>query len=199
MVLLIDANVILDVLMNLQDFVKDSSMIWKLCETEKAKGYVSALTFANLVYIMRKQLDPEAIENIYRKLGLIFTFTDLSVSDLTRAAELNWSDFEDAVQSVTAERIHADYIITRNVRDFSKSKIMAFTPSELLARIWNGVEKERPRSVSPAFLIPEAELSSGSVCVSLALLLIFFSKSVSFVFRLSVLHDLSRLAVQQPT
>lgn len=121
--------------MNRQDFLKDSSMIWKLCETEKTKGYMSALTFANLVYIMRKQLDPEAIENIYRKLSLIFTFTDLSVSDLTWAAELNWNDFEDAVQSVTAERIHADYIITRNVRDFSKSKVMAFTPSELLAQI----------------------------------------------------------------
>ena len=117
MVLLIDANIILDVLMNRREFVKDSSMIWKLCETEKAKGYVSALTFANLVYIMRKQLNPEAIEDVYRKLSLIFTFTDLSVSDLTRAAELNWSDFEDAVQSVSAERIHADYIITRNVRD----------------------------------------------------------------------------------
>ena len=117
MVLLIDANIILDVLMNRREFVKDSSMIWKLCETEKAKGYVSALTFANLVYIMRKQLNPEAIEDVYRKLSLIFTFTDLSVSDLTRAAELNWSDFEDAVQNVSAERIHADYIITRNVRD----------------------------------------------------------------------------------
>lgn len=135
MVLLIDANIILDVLMNRQEFVKDSSMIWKLCETEKAKGYVSALTFANLVYIIRKQLNPEAIEDVYRKLSLIFTFTDLSVSDLTRAAELNWSDFKDAVQSVSAERIHADYIITRNVRDFSKSKVMALAPAELLARI----------------------------------------------------------------
>lgn len=135
MVLLIDANIILDVLMNRQEFVKDSSMIWKLCETEKAKGYVSALTFAHLVHIMRKQLRPEAIEDIYRKLSLIFTFTDLSVSNLTRAAELNWSDFEYEVQSVTAERIHADYIITRNVRDFSQSKMIAFTPSELLAKI----------------------------------------------------------------
>jgi len=103
MVLLIDANIILDVLMNRREFVKDSSIIWKLCETEKAKGYVSALTFANLVYIMRKQLNPEAIEDVYRKLNLIFTFTDLSVSDLTRAAELNWSDFKDAVQSGSAE------------------------------------------------------------------------------------------------
>ncbi len=28
-------------------------------------------------------------------------------------AELEWGDFEDAIQSVTAERIHADYIITK--------------------------------------------------------------------------------------
>lgn len=135
MVLLIDADIILDVLLNRQEFVTDSSMIWKLCETGKAKGYVSALTFANLVYIMRKQLDPATIEDIFRKLNLIFDFTDFSVSDLTRVAGLNWKDFEDAVQSVTAERVHADYIITRNIRDFSKSKIIAFTPSELLARI----------------------------------------------------------------
>ena len=135
MVLLIDANIILDVLLNRSEFVKDSALIWKLCETEKATGYVSALTFANLVYIMRKQLDPEKIEEVYRKLCLIFEFADVRVSDLTRATELHWKDFEDAVQSVTAERIHADYIITRNVRDFSKSRVVAFTPSELLARI----------------------------------------------------------------
>ena len=135
MVLLIDANIILDVLLNRPDFVKDSAMIWKLCETEQMKGYVSTLTFANLVYIMRKQLDPEKIEDVFHKLNLIFEFADFSVSDLTHAADLNWNDFEDAVQSVTAERIHADYIITRNVRDFSKSRVMAFTPPELLARI----------------------------------------------------------------
>ena len=135
MVLLIDANIILDVLLNRPDYVKDSAMIWKLCETEQMKGYVSTLTFANLVYIMRKQLDLEKIEDVFHKLNLIFEFADFSVSDLTHAAELNWKDFEDAVQSVIAERIHADYIITRNVRDFSKSRVMAFTPPELLARI----------------------------------------------------------------
>ncbi len=62
-------------------------------------------------------------------------FADFNVSDLAHAAELEWDDFEDAVQSVTAERVHADYIITRNVRDFAKSKVVAFTPSELIARI----------------------------------------------------------------
>ena len=135
MKLLIDANILLDVLQNRETFLHASLVIWKLCETEKAKGYVSALTFANLVYIMRKELDPEKIEETLHALSLIFEFADFNASDLLRAAELNWDDFEDAVQSVTAERIHADYIITRNVRDFIRSKVVAFTPSELIERI----------------------------------------------------------------
>ena len=96
---------------------------------------MSALTYANLIYIMRKELSPEKIEEVYKTLRLIFEFVDLSVSDLSHAVEMQWQDFEDAVQSATAERLHADYIITRNVRDFNKSKVLALTPSELLSRI----------------------------------------------------------------
>ena len=130
MKLLIDANILLDVLQNRENFVRASSMVWKLCETEQAKGYISALTFANLVYIMRKEMDAQRIEEVLHMLSLIFEFAELNDSDLFRAAALQWPDFEDAVQSVTAERIHADYIITRNVREFSRSKVIAFTPDE---------------------------------------------------------------------
>lgn len=135
MVLLIDANIILDVLMNRQGFVEDSSKIWKLCETEQVKGYVSTLSFANIMYIMRKELQPELIEQVFQKLKLIFHFAGFTPAILEKAVGMNWKDFEDAVQSATAEQVHADYIITRNVRDFTRSKVMAFTPAELLARI----------------------------------------------------------------
>lgn len=135
MKLLIDANVLLDVLQNRERFVPASSLIWKLCETEKAHGYVSSLTFANLVYIMRKELDPEQIADVLKKLSFIFEFTELAPVDLDRAAQLLWDDFEDALQSVTAKRLNADYIITRNVRDFKGSEVPALTPDELLNRI----------------------------------------------------------------
>ena len=52
-----------------------------------------------------------------------------------RASELGWDDFEDAVQNVTAEHVHADYIITRNVKDFVKNNIAVFTPSEFIDRL----------------------------------------------------------------
>ncbi len=133
--LLIDGNIILDVLQNREPHVADSAKIWKLCETDQMEGFVSALTFSNLVYIMRKELNPEKINEIFKTLGLIFRFTDLTVSDMTRAAELQWDDFKDALQATTAERIHADNIITRNVKDFKKSKIVAFTPTEFLVRL----------------------------------------------------------------
>ena len=132
---LIDANVLLDVLANREPFVEDSSKIWKLCETQQLDGYISALTFADLVYVLRKELDPQKIENVLNSLKLIFTFTELNEKDLSDAAALKWNDYDDAIQSVTASRIKADCIITRNVKDFKSSSVTAFTPSEILTRI----------------------------------------------------------------
>ena len=135
MVLLIDANVLLDIIMKRLEFIKDSSVIWKLCETGKVKGYISSLTIASIVDIIQKEMDPQKIEEVLSMLSMIFEFTDLCVSDIQQAARMQWNDYEDAIQSATAQRIHADFIITRNIKDFAKSKILAFTPAELLARI----------------------------------------------------------------
>ena len=132
--LLIDGNILLDVLQKKEPHYEASARIWKMCETDMAEGYVSALTFANLIYVMRKELDAEKIREVLRKLSLIFSFEDLTVSDINAAAEMQWEDFEDAVQAATARRIHADHIITRNVKDFRNSKVIAFTPTEFLAR-----------------------------------------------------------------
>ena len=133
--LLIDANIVLDVLQKREPYWKDSSVIWKLCETEQVEGYISTLTFANLMYVMRRELDPAQIRDMLDKLRLIFRFADFTAADMEKAAEMGWDDFEDAIQAATAERIMADSIITRNVRDFRNSKIIAFTPSEFIARL----------------------------------------------------------------
>ena len=133
--LLIDANIVLDVLQKREPYWKDSSVIWKLCETEQAEGYISTLTFANLMYVMRRELDPAQIRDVLDKLRLIFRFADFTAADLEKAAEMGWDDFEDAIQAATAERIMADSIITRNVRDFRNSRVIAFTPSEFIARL----------------------------------------------------------------
>ena len=131
---LIDGNIILDVLQNRKPHAEASSKVWKLCETNLVEGYVSALTFADMVYVMRKELTPEMIQEVLGKMSLIFHFTELSIPDLEKAAGMMWNDYEDAVQAATAERIRAAAIVTRNIKDYQQSMIPAFTPAEFLER-----------------------------------------------------------------
>ncbi len=131
---LIDGNIVFDVLQNRKPHVEASSKVWKLCETELIQGHISALTFADLVYVMRKELTPEKISEILKKLSLIFHFSDLCVSDIEKAAIMMWEDYEDAIQAATAERISATFIITRNIKDYRHSTVPALTPAEFLER-----------------------------------------------------------------
>ena len=135
MKVLIDTNVILDVLCNRKDFVTDSLKVFKYCEAAQITGYISALSIPNIVYIMRKELDSERIKEILNILTSIFTVIDLRETDLLKAANLNFSDYEDALQSVCASRVRADYIVTRNIKDFKNSPVPAIKPSELFDRI----------------------------------------------------------------
>ena len=75
--LLIDANVLLDVLMKREPFYKDSAIVWKLCETGISEGVVSALTFADIVYVMRKELSPEWIHDTLTKLSMISAYQSM--------------------------------------------------------------------------------------------------------------------------
>lgn len=129
---LIDTNIILDVLCQRERFFENSSMVFKLCEMKKLDGVISALSIPNLVYIMRKELDHDAIKIVLQKLSLIFKIEDLKAADLLKAAVMDFKDYEDALQSVCAERTNADFIISRNVKDFQNSSVKAVTPEKFI-------------------------------------------------------------------
>ncbi len=135
MKVLIDTNIILDVLCKRPDFYKDSAKVFKLCEVKRISGVISALSIPNIMYILRKELDSEKTKEILDNLSLIFSIADLKADDLKKAADMQFKDYEDAVQSACAARIKANYIITRNIGDFTMRKVAAIKPIELLERI----------------------------------------------------------------
>lgn len=135
MKVLIDTNIILDVLCKRPDFYEDSAKIFKLCEVKKISGVISALSIPNIMYILRKELDADKTREILDSLMLIFSVADLKADDLKKAADMRFKDYEDVIQSACATRIKANYIVTRNIKDFSESKVTAIKPAELLDRI----------------------------------------------------------------
>lgn len=132
MKILIDTNVLLDVLTERDGFWEDSLAVWDLCRNEKVDGFISALSVPNIIYIMRKTLTPEKTEDMIRKMSILFEIVDLKASDIIEAAQMLVRDFEDGVQMSTAKRIQADYIVTRNPRDFSSSDVPCIEPLEIL-------------------------------------------------------------------
>lgn len=132
MVLLIDTNIIIDVLKQRGEFYTDSKRIFDLCELQIVEGHVSALSIANLIYILRKELDPYKTKVIVELLDKIFKIEDLRAVELLPAARQQEKDFEDALQAMCARRIKADYIVTRNQKDFPAPGIPAISPHRLL-------------------------------------------------------------------
>lgn len=84
---------------------------------------------------MRKELDPEQTKEILHTLTMVFSVVELRESDLLKAAELSFGDYEDAIQSVCASRVQADYIVTRNGKDFVNSAVPAVSPAGLLKQL----------------------------------------------------------------
>lgn len=135
MKVLVDTNVILDVLCDRKEFVADSLRVFQCCEAQRVTGYISALSIPNIVYIMRKELDQERIREILHTLTMVFSVVELREGDLLKAAELPFSDYEDAIQSTCAARLGADYIVTRNGKDFENSSVPAISPYNLLEQL----------------------------------------------------------------
>ena len=137
MKVLIDTNVILDVLCNRKMFVEDSLKIFKLSEAKQIEGYISALSIANIIYIMKKELSHMNVKKTLDKLSHIFNIIELNEQDLMEACNLQFNDYEDGIHCQEASRIKADYIITRNIKDYKNSVIMPISPAEFTRQFFN--------------------------------------------------------------
>lgn len=130
----IDTNVILDVLLNRETFVENSKKVLVLCEKRIVKGYVSAASITDIFYIVNQQLHDSA--ETLKLISKILTFLKVaSVNDriIKKAIRAGWNDFEDCVQANAALSNKVKYIITRNEKDYSDSKIQAINPHDFIS------------------------------------------------------------------
>jgi predicted nucleic acid-binding protein len=133
MKLLLDTNVILDVLMKRAEFYEKSSRVLKLCEVKKAEGFISATTVTDVFYFLRKAVPRDQVRDTMQTMLAIIDVAAVTKADIHKAFSYDMKDYEDAVQAACAKRIGAEYIVTRNHKDFSHSPVKAVTPDQLLS------------------------------------------------------------------
>ena len=133
---LIDTNIFIDVLQDRIPFTDNSQAVIGLVTQKKIKGAVAAHSITNLWYILRKTHSDEERRNYLLSLFEIFDVVSIDKNRLVAALEnSNFKDFEDCLQDECAYGINADYIITRNAKDFESSMVKALTPEEFLENL----------------------------------------------------------------
>lgn len=130
----VDTDIILDLLTRREPFYPAAARLFSLVERGELKACASSLTFANLFYILRKELSgPRAVE-VLKKLKLLVAILPVDERVVSLALDAGFRDFEDAIQYHAALGGDVTVLLTRNGRDYPNPAISVCTAEEFLAR-----------------------------------------------------------------
>lgn len=129
----LDTNILMDVLLQRKPFVTRAQRIWFLSERKKIHGMVSALSFANIYYMIHKAQGFRLAHSAMGMLRDTFTVAACTEQIVNQSINARLKDFEDALQFYSALHADAEYLITRNPGHFPPSDLSIISPQEFLA------------------------------------------------------------------
>ena len=136
MKVLIDTNVLLDYIANRAPYANAAEQIIILCRDNIIDGCIAAHSMMNIFYILRKNMTVSERKDILFYLSQIAEIIGIDKQKILNSiGNDDFSDFEDCLQAECAKSFSADWIVTRNVKDFENSAIKAVTPDEFLRNL----------------------------------------------------------------
>lgn len=130
---LVDLNVVIDVAQNRQPFYDESARTLDAIVRQEADGWLAAHSITTLFYLTTRLRNRETAAAIVTQLLDVFTVAAVDENVIRQALSWGWQDFEDAVQMAAAIQVHADYLVTRNPRDFPRGLLPVIQPAAFLA------------------------------------------------------------------
>ena len=132
---LIDLNILLDVLQKREPFHELSAALLAAVETGRVKGFVAAHSITTLFYLIRKDRSAGEARATITNLLQFIKIAPVDQSTIEQALNLDYGDYEDAVQMISAVQCKADYLITRNVKDYQPALLTVLKPVEFLGTL----------------------------------------------------------------
>lgn len=129
----VDSDIILDLLLAREQKVY-SLALFQLCFEQHCNLVTTPIVIANVHYIAAKQLKTKTIIENLKKLKKIIRLIHVSDYSFVKALDSDFADFEDALQYFAAVEARVNYIVTRNKKDYKKSKIPVLTAEEFIKR-----------------------------------------------------------------
>lgn len=136
MKVLLDTNILIDYIALRQPYTESAERIIFLCKNRQIHCCMAAHSIMNAFYILRKNFTVDERRIILKELCEIIEVIGIEKNKIIASLENHdFSDMEDCLQSECAKEFSADYIITRNIKDFQYSTIPAVLPDDFLCII----------------------------------------------------------------
>ncbi|OJX47809.1 MAG: hypothetical protein BGO78_05405 [Chloroflexi bacterium 44-23] len=104
-------------------------------ESEKVIGLVAAHSISTLFYLIQKSKSVADARAMLTSLLQFIRIAPINQSTIDQALNLDYNDFEDAIQMIAALQNKVDCLITRNVKDYQPPLVKVLQPVEFLATI----------------------------------------------------------------
>lgn len=102
MKVLIDTNIIVDVALDRDPFFTYSEQVIRFVERQEIEAYISASTFSDLYYIIRKAKGHIWTLQFLQRMAMLCRVATVDNTTINMALTANFGDFEDAIQYSTA-------------------------------------------------------------------------------------------------
>jgi len=134
-IILIDINILLDVLQKREPFYDISAHLLASVETGRVRGYVAAHSITTLFYLVKNDRSSAEARATITNLLQFIKIAPVDQSTIEQALNLDYRDYEDAVQMISAVQCKADCLITRNVKDYQPALLPVLQPVEFLSTL----------------------------------------------------------------
>lgn len=131
--LLVDTNVILDVVLRRVPWATEATLVLDAVSRGVARGFVAGHAVTTVHYVVEKAAGRVVAATAVSDLLQLLDVVPLESSDFQRALALGLKDYEDAVQVAACLEVGADYLVTRNGKDYKGAPVTTHTPGEVLA------------------------------------------------------------------
>jgi len=128
----VDSDIVLDLLSARQPHYKPAAGLFSLADEGRIKLYISSLTFANINYVLSRQLSATQAGKMLLKFKALITVSPVNDKIIELALTSDFNDFEDAIQYHTAVENRINTLLTRNLKDFKKAEIAILTAQQYL-------------------------------------------------------------------
>lgn len=128
----VDSDIVLDLLSGREPHYKYAAELFSMADENSIKIYVSSLTFANVNYILSRQLTAGQARKMLLKFKTIINVLAVNDKIIELALASDFHDFEDAIQYNTAIENGITTLLTRNLKDYKKADIAIMTAQQYL-------------------------------------------------------------------